>query len=390
MFDRASLIMAVRPDVPTTSSVSKLRLDRLAEQVDVKPFTRSAVCEVLSAKLGSYVHGETAKRLHAETAGNALLLRELADHAIAEGSLRQAGVWRWSGRLAYVEGRIVNVVRFRLDDLSPDESELVHIVALAESIEADLPMVAKLAHAAESLNRRGILIGERCDTRLILKLTYPLYSHVVKATMPTLTAFRLRMQLVDALEHVDGDPFNNRRRADVLRFQTGQPLASERLLAAARLAEQRLDFALAERLAQSVLAQRQSQVHAVESAILLAKALAEQWQCKDAEKILAAVSRTIESRAALAQVVQARALNLALGLRRADEAFTVIDDALKLLSEVEARPMHPCRVSRTSGRPSSRSISCGRETTDQGRTPLRADADDGTISGLHAKRTRRF
>ncbi|MCU1294656.1 MAG: cyclic nucleotide-binding protein, partial [Bryobacterales bacterium] len=196
MFDRASLIMAVRPDVPTTSSVSKLWLDRLAEQVDVKPFTRSAVCEVLSAKLGSYVHGETAKRLHAETAGNALLLRELADHAIAEGSLRQAGVWRWSGRLAYVEGRIVNVVRFRLDDLSPDESELVHIVALAESIEADLPMVAKLAHAAESLNRRGILIGERCDTRLILKLTYPLYSHVVKASMPTLTAFRLRMQLV--------------------------------------------------------------------------------------------------------------------------------------------------------------------------------------------------
>ncbi|MGH3867582.1 MAG: LuxR C-terminal-related transcriptional regulator [Pseudonocardiaceae bacterium] len=259
-FDRVTLIITVRPGEPTPEGISKLWLDRLVERIEIKPFTRSAVGEVLSAKLGSHVDVETVKRMQMMTGGNALLLMELVDHAIAEGSLRPVnGIWRWAGFLPYIEGRLVEVVRSRLGDLRPDEAELIHLAALAESLEIDLPVVSELTHAAESLNRRGVMVAERCGARLNVRLAYPLYRHVLAATMPTLTAYRLRLRLTEAIEQTERNSLDN---------------------------------------------------------------------------------RPSPSPATIVQVAQARALNLVLGSHRADKALTVIDDALKVLSEVDARPLY--------------------------------------------------
>lgn len=340
-FDRVVMIITARSNEPNHEGISKLWLDRLAEWIEIKPFTQSAVGEVLSAKLGSYVEVETVERLWNMTGGNALLLTELVDHAITEGSLRPVGgIWRWSGFLPYVKGRLVDVVRSRLGDLRPDEAELIHMTALAESLEIDLPEVSERAHAAESLNRRGIMVTERCGVRLNMRLTYPLYRHVVAATMPKLTAYRLRLRLADAIEQAEKNSFDNRLRADALRVEAGQSLPPERLLAAASLAERRTDFALVEKLARLASVHGHSQEYAVESAMLLGKALATQWQCVDAENAFAAASRGTMSPVATVQVAQARALNLVRGLHHTDKALTVIDDALKVLPEADARPLH--------------------------------------------------
>lgn len=270
-FDRVVLIITVRPGEPTPEGISKLWLDRLAERVEIKPFTRSAVGEVLGAKLGSYVDVGTVERMQLMTGGNALLLMELVDHTIAEGSLRPVGgIWRWAGCLSYVEGRLVEVVRSRLGDLRPDEAELIYMTALAESLEIDLPVVSELNYAAESLNRRGVMVAEKRGARLNVRLAYPLYRHVVAATMPKLTAYRLRLRLAEAIEQDENDSLDNRPQADTL----------------------------------------------------------------------VTAPHDTASPATIVGLVQARALHYARGLHRADKALTVIDDALKAVPEVAARPLY--------------------------------------------------
>lgn len=341
IFNRVALIIAVRPGEPTPEGISKLWLDRPTKRIEIKPFTQSAVSEVLIAKLGSYVDVKTAERMQIMTGGNALLLMELIDHTIAEGSLRPVGgIWRWTGFLSYVGGRLVDVVRSRLGDLSSHEAELIHMAALAEPLEIDLPMVSELTHAAESLNRRGVMVTEMCGGRLNVRLTYPLYRHVVVATMPKLTAYRLRLRLAEDIEQAESNSLDNRLRADALRVEAGKSLPAERLLAAAWLAERRTEFVLVEKLARLASVHDRSQGYAVESAMLLGKSLVAQGKCVDAEKTFAAALRGAESPADIVQVTQARALNLMRGLHRGDKALTVIDDALKLLSEVDARPLY--------------------------------------------------
>ncbi|WP_086826291.1 helix-turn-helix transcriptional regulator [Allokutzneria sp. NRRL B-24872] len=190
--DRVTVVVAVRNGEWVPDGISRLWLDGLAERVEVRPFDHDEIRAVLLARLGAVVDDATTEGMGLLTAGNPLLLRELTEHAVAEGSLRRiGGVWSWSG-LACADGRLADVVRTRLGRLSPDEAELINMVSLAGTLCVD--RFPALAQAAESLNRRGVLVVEGACVRM----TYPLCGEVVAAVMPELTARRLRALLAPA------------------------------------------------------------------------------------------------------------------------------------------------------------------------------------------------
>jgi DNA-binding NarL/FixJ family response regulator len=339
---RLTLITTMRSSASLPEVINQLWVDRLAERIDVEPFDGSGVTDVLRAKLGGQVDARTVARLHQVTVGNAQFLRELVDQALAEGSLRLAGgVWQWSG-LVGTAGRLVDVVRLRLGDLAPQEAELINMLALAGSLEVDLPVVASLGQVAESLNQRGIAVTERIGRTLRLRLAYPLYNEVMVATMPELTARRLRIRLAEVLEQVGTHNQHDKLLAQVLRIEAGQAIDLDWLLAAAKTASKRADFVLVERFTRPALHHCGDDIAAVEVALLLGHALAEQGRFAEVESTLAAVSTTVP--AARAELARVRARNMATRLYRADAALAILDEVIGVLPAADAWLLYATRA----------------------------------------------
>ncbi|MGC2999980.1 LuxR C-terminal-related transcriptional regulator [Streptomyces sp. G35A] len=246
---RLSVLAAARQDVPAPTGVDKLWVERLVEHIEVAPFDSTAMGRMLRARLGGHADTATLERLWAVTHGNALMLRELVEHALQVGSLRCAdGVWRWSGLTGQPGRRLSDVIRVGLRDLSLEEHELVHMLAIAEPLSADIVAAAGLAKAAESLDLRGIVSVERNRSRVQLRLAVPLSRVVVASRMSDLTANRLRREIADALERTGARRDEDVLRIVSLRVEAGLVPEAEQLLAAARIALGRRDFALAERM----------------------------------------------------------------------------------------------------------------------------------------------
>ncbi|MBZ4318515.1 hypothetical protein JNW98_03865, partial [Streptomyces sp. SCA2-4] len=356
---RMNVVATLPTDAVAPDGVNRLWVERLAERYEVRPFDRPAVATLLRTALGGAVEERTVDRMYAMTLGNALFLRELVCHALAQNSLRPMGrAWTWTGRIN-ASGRLLELVRVRLGHLDPEETELVGLVALAEPLAADLPLLAESARAAESLNKRGILLAEGEDLRL--RLAFPLYSEVIVATMPPLTARRLRTRLVEAIEQAGPRQRGDRMRLTVLRADAGLPVPAAQLLDAARAAVERFDFVLAERLCRSAQAAPDGGTPDHELRLVLARALTGLGRHAEADDVLdvpdvpqdtghdredagSAHPHVAFPVAARAELVRARALNMAKGLHRVEDAHQVVDAALEALPAESADRLHGAKA----------------------------------------------
>ncbi|WP_344418341.1 helix-turn-helix transcriptional regulator [Amycolatopsis minnesotensis] len=201
---RISVVAVVCDGEWVPEGIGRLWLDGLAERVEIRPFEDHQIAEVLAVRLRSEIAPEAVRGMGMLTAGNAMLLRELTEHAVAEGSLRrERGVWRWSG-LSCADGRLADVVRMRLGKLTPAETELIDLVALTGTLSLD--SLPGFEEAAESLNRRGVLTVHTEGGAPRVRMTFPLCGDVVAAAMSELTARRLRAKLGVAEEIVPPVP----------------------------------------------------------------------------------------------------------------------------------------------------------------------------------------
>ncbi|WP_405922040.1 LuxR C-terminal-related transcriptional regulator [Streptomyces sp. NBC_00122] len=328
---RIRLIATALSGVAMPGDISALWVERLVERVEVPHFDRTTAGEVLQARLGGQLSADCAERLWTATRGNALLLRELTDAALSDGALRREdALWQWRGELpAAPGGRPAALVQLRLNDLRPDERELVQLVALAEPLEADLPAAAGLAHAAESLNRSGLLVTERSGPRLRLRLAYPLYSAVVLRAMPELEGRRLRRQLADGIEAVGMRRHDDVRRVVDLRLAAGQTPPTGQLRAAAERALRRHDFGKAETLPRTALSHPDGPADEAVAAgvrLVLVQALQGRGRHREAERVLAEAPGLPAGLTDEATAV--RAVNMAFGLGRLGEAVGVVERGL--------------------------------------------------------------
>ncbi|MFE1441927.1 LuxR C-terminal-related transcriptional regulator [Streptomyces sp. NPDC058739] len=362
---RLGVLATARHDAPAPAGLDRLWVERLVDRIEVAPFDSTALDSVLHARLGGHVDTFTLERLWGATHGNALMLRELVEHALEDGSLRCVdGTWSWLGLTGAPGRRLADVVRVGLRGLDAEENELVHMLALAEPLEAEIVTSFGLAKAAESLDLRGIVRVERSRARVSLRLAVPLSRAVVASGMSDLTAQRLRRELADALENT-----GTRREEDVLRIislrlESGLVPPHEQLLAAARTAIRRRDFPLAERLClvglQDSPSDADSSFHAplpdsaghaalvrrlmtrasalgpagagdrVRAALLLGQVLVGKGAFEDADQVLAAGMGT-DVPLPLDEYVSAvhtRVINMAWSLRRIADAEAVLTAAV--------------------------------------------------------------
>jgi DNA-binding CsgD family transcriptional regulator/tetratricopeptide (TPR) repeat protein len=376
-----TLVATARQDAPTPAGVDQLWVERLVEHVEVTPFDRGALDSVLRARLGGHTDTTTLERLWVATHGNALMLRELVEHALEDGSLSCVdGTWRWPGLTDAPGRRLSDVIRLGLRDLDHDEHELVHMLAVAEPLESEIVAAAGLSKAAESLHLRRIVSVERSRSRVRLRLAVPLSRVVVASRMSDLTAARLRSEVADGLERMGA-----RREEDVLRIvwlrmDAGLVPERDQLLAAAPIALRRREFPLAERMCLLALEEpapyldsrvlpgpvpdsadyaktlrrlvtrvARTPEHAqqrVRAALLLGRVLVGRNRPHEAETVLAAAleSGVTVPLAEHIAAVHTRVTNMAWSLRRIEEAGRLLDRTIAAVGADRAGVLHGTRV----------------------------------------------
>ncbi|MFE0574441.1 hypothetical protein ACFW21_19965, partial [Streptomyces albogriseolus] len=328
----------VRQEARHPVGVDRLWVEQLVERVEVAPFDRTATAAVLRARLGGRLDAGSLERLWSATQGNALVLRELVEHALDVGSLRrEREVWSWSGLAGDPPRRLADVLLLWLRDLSAREEELVGMLAVAEPLEADAVARRGLASAAEALSRRGVVRVEQTGRRVRLRLALPLAGRTVVSRMPALTARRLRLQAAEAIEDGERTGPDEVLRTVTLRVAAGLVPERRLLLEAARTAVRRQEFARAEQLCRLVTdedreggeergAGRTAAGGDGEVALLLGQVLAGQGRHEEAEEVFASVRGRPGGAAGRAEAVAARVANIAFGLGRVETAAAVLEE----------------------------------------------------------------
>ncbi|MFJ7073655.1 LuxR C-terminal-related transcriptional regulator [Streptomyces sp. NPDC098781] len=376
-----TVLATARQDAPTPAGVDKLWVERLVEHVEVMPFDRSAMDSVLRARLGGHTDTTTLERLWAATHGNALMLRELVEHALEQSTLQCVdGTWRWPGLTEAPGKRLSDVIRLGLRDLNHDEHELVHMLAVAEPLESEIVAAAGLSKAAEALHQRRIVSVERSRSRVRLRLAVPLNRAVVASRMSDLTAARLRIEVADALERMGARREEDILRIVSLRMDAGLVPHPDQLLSAAPIALRRREFALAERMCLLALEEAHSDLDTpalpgpvpgsadygrelrrlvtrvarspeqagqrVRATLLLGRVLVGKSRPSEAETVLAA---GLESGVPVPltehiSAVHTRVTNLAWSLRRIEEASELLDRTITAIGAHRAGVLHGTRV----------------------------------------------
>ncbi|MFZ4156804.1 hypothetical protein, partial [Streptomyces pseudogriseolus] len=349
----------VRQDARHPVGVDRLWVEQLAERIDVPPFDRTATAAVLRARLDGRLDTGSLERLWSATQGNALILRELVEHALDDGSLRrEREVWNWPGLAGDPPRRLADVLLLWLADLTAQEEELIGMLAVAEPLEADAVARRGLASAAEALSRRGVVRVEQTGRRVLLRLALPLAGRTVVSRMSALTARRLRLQAAEAVEDADRTGPDEVLRTVALRVAAGLVPERRLLLEAARTAVRRQEFARAEQLCRLVTdeergdpeergAGRTAEGASGEVTLLLGQVLAGQGRHEEAEEVFASV-RGRPGRpggaAGRAEAVAARVANLAFGLGRVETAAAVLEEERGRLGDADAGALLTARA----------------------------------------------
>ncbi|WP_157855488.1 helix-turn-helix transcriptional regulator [Kitasatospora purpeofusca] len=314
---QALLLATAQAGSSLPNGLRRLLIGKRVRRLAVGALDRSGAVRMLAARLGGPVAVDSAERFWDLARGNALILRELAEQALAQGALRRVrGRWQWSGLPPVPDGRLVDLADLFLGDLDDAERELVRMLALAGPLEAGLPVVDALGEAAESLNRRGVLVAERSGLRLFLRLAHPFCAAVVAATLPELTARRLRQAVADAIGGTGARRPDDAVRVARLGLGAGALPGPEGLARAAVGALRAEDLRLAEQLGRAALAAGAGTSTGTGVAVTLGRALAGQGRHVEAEAVFAQAPPT-------AAVRRPRALNMGFGLGRLAEAEAV-------------------------------------------------------------------
>jgi DNA-binding NarL/FixJ family response regulator len=176
----AGLVVTLRTGVTVSDAVTALWKDLQLDRLDLDTLDRTGAAALLADRLGGEVATGTVELLWQRSQGNALYLTELARFGVDTGRLRhEAGMWWWSGRTE-LPPRLVELLRSRLDDVSPAAREARDVLALGEPLPWDTFAAVVGTEAILELDDRGLLASDDHDGVLRLRFAHPLL-HAVAA-----------------------------------------------------------------------------------------------------------------------------------------------------------------------------------------------------------------
>ncbi|MFO7779432.1 MAG: LuxR family transcriptional regulator [Nitriliruptoraceae bacterium] len=229
--------VAVRGGEVVPASVDAIRRDGHAAVLELSELDRASSYRLVELLLGP-TEDDTLAWIHTRTRGHPLYLRELLVAGQQTGALqRHDGRWRHDSDAPVWTARLHALVATRLRGLSPDERQVMELVAVGGTVPfgalrgiVDLDVLVELA-------RRRLLAVDATK----VEMDHPIIAETLLATMRADRVASARLRLAAALEgHPDDrDPVMIAQ----LRLDAGHPADPELLVEA-------LDAALASRLPQ--------------------------------------------------------------------------------------------------------------------------------------------
>jgi DNA-binding SARP family transcriptional activator len=229
----AALTAALRDRAPapgtelarTLAAASRVAVHR---RIRLGPLALHDVAEIVRLETGHDPKSETARNIHARTAGNPFFVRELSRFLADSGALTAGGA-----SLAGVPTTVRDVVRDRIVDLDSGSRDLLQASALigrevgigllATILERDIPGCLDLLALLEGL---GLVEPTSVDPHSF-QFSHDLVRECVVGSTPPGRAIELHMRIADALERPGSDDESTAERLAYHLWSAG-PLAEPR------------------------------------------------------------------------------------------------------------------------------------------------------------------
>ncbi len=317
----ATVVVTARTGVTVPDPIFALWKEGLAERIDIHGLGRAQSDDLVRQVLGGQVDGATLHHLWELSLGNMLFLRELVEGGLASGALGpDDDVWRWNGPLV-PSPRLTELIDARMGSLEADEQAVLELLAFGEPLGVDTPERVVGPDALSAVERKGLVVSERLDRRVELRLAHPLYGEVLRQRTSPRQEKAVYRQLAESLEVSGVRRSGDRLRAVTWRLAAGLPTDAEMLRVAAE-STMKVDYGAAERLARAAVEQGGGYA----ASVVLGHVLIGLGRSAEAEELFAGLWFREDEPQRRTQLAVTRVTNLYWGLGRPARAATVLRD----------------------------------------------------------------
>lgn len=338
----AKAIVTVRRHEPVSRPITSLWKDGYLHRHDLEPLDPDQTAELLERALGATVEPRTARFLWQRSQGNLLMLRELVDAGLADGSLLlRHGAWAQAPG-ARPSARLVDLLAHSIEGLAPAERAGAELVAVAEPVGADLLEQALGGELVRRLVADRVVEVEGVGANRVVRSSHPLLAEVLVDRMDPARRAEVVRSVVALTEEGSGATDADLVRLAVWRLDVGLPIDGVDALRAAGVALARSDAALAEVLAGVAIDAGVGPAATVQ----LGEALVRQRRWADAEAVLAPLADQLDGLdpRLLLRYAETRATALSTDLGRVDDAVAAIEGTLAAMPDGPTRSALEARI----------------------------------------------
>ncbi len=226
--------------------------DGLLSMQVVPPLDADEVSGILTSYLHAPVVAAAARYLTERSGGNPLFLNYLVIEQLEAGLLvRREGLWMLSGRASITSERLIGMLKTRIDQWTPEQREVLEIVALMDSIELDrLEQLVDSERIAELLDTGTLDVLSDRSPRI--RVANSLIADVVRASVPFLRRRQLRERVAPFFADPHDDDYQSVLAFAAWTLECGARLEPALAVRAARLANRLFDPEFAIRVASTV------------------------------------------------------------------------------------------------------------------------------------------
>lgn len=252
--DDVVVLMTVRTPDERPPTLSRLMAAHGVTRVDLRPLDAGSIESIAEEILTDPVDPPSMEVIADVARGNPLLLRELLADAVDSGALRRAedGIWHLHDRPG-AGTRVAELVRARTRRLTADLRQLLHCVAVAETIPLDVVNPSgSLDVVLAALEREHLVAVRRRGRGWALETDHPLAGEALRHGMGSterIAALRALCEMVAATPQL---PAGTAGRAVIWHRELGEAAPAAVAADAAWEALLSLDLPAAEALASEV------------------------------------------------------------------------------------------------------------------------------------------
>ena len=324
----AFVLAAIRIGEPCPDAIQSLWKDAGAERLELSELSREETEQLAEEIVGGRVEESVRQWVWESSRGNALYACELVRGALSGGALELvAGLWRMAVRPP-ISSSLVELISARMAAIGPDERAALELLALGEPLRPSELIELAGEQALVAAEARGLITVEDQPDGGV-RLAHPLYGEGIRASLPSLRAHTIHMQLARLLQARDAP-----RREDSLRvarwlLDAGEPIPGALLLDAADMANRSGD----PQLASTLSSQAVDAGAGVAAALVLARSHAVRNQFERAEEVLSAVEGQVETQGQALDYLQQQIRVLYWGLQRVEQLQELFDRAERWWSD---------------------------------------------------------